>query len=113
MTVMPDQITGWFFSDPHDEDEIHSPAEGWEFVLDLARDTVARPYAGWSNTLTGYTETSAATRLDTELAMLAGLLAKVAMEEGDGHFTASVLRAIVIDFARREALSNHCRKEPE
>jgi hypothetical protein len=103
MTVtLPDRIDGWFLHDPHNPDEIHSPAEGWELILDLARDVVARPYAGWTNTLTGPTDMSAQERLDAELAMLSGLMAKVIQDEGDADFLASMLRAIVIDFARRE-----------
>jgi hypothetical protein len=34
--------------------------------------------------------------------MLSGLMAKVIQDEGDADFLASMLRAIVIDFARRE-----------
>lgn len=100
MPTLQEKITGWFF--PDNFGDIDRPAEGWELILDLARDSIDRPYAHWSNVLSGETPMSAGERLGIEIGMLAESTRKVMVDEGDSEMLEQILRAIVLDFARRE-----------
>lgn len=99
MTMMPDRIEGWFYPDQFGD--IGGPAEGWELILDLARDSIDRPYAHWSKALTGPTPMSAGERLSIEIGMLAETTRKVMEDEEDSTILEELLHSIVIDFARR------------
>jgi hypothetical protein len=70
-----------------------APSDGYERVLDYARDHAARPH-----------DRSTGDKLWAECMEVATLLTRIAVEEDDARFVAHSLRVMVLDAVSREGL---------
>lgn len=99
MTAEAPQLDWWVVTSDRDfiigvTSQISGMGSGWRRVLDLAHDAADRPHVTTSSDL-----------LLLECREMADLLVRIVQEDGHTRSLAECLRAMVIDAAARERLS--------